>query len=86
MPRSFHVPAKAVPRIGKVPRSVSVSFLDGQICNRCQFAATWNETNVPALPVLPRSITTKPSPEVGWFCYEHDGYANLPGLLARRVG
>jgi hypothetical protein len=55
-------------------------------CNRCQFAATWNEINVPALPVLPRSTTRKPSPEVGWFSYEHDGYANLPGLLARRVG
>src|ERR1039458_5875438 len=30
-PRSFHVAAKAVPLIGKVPRSVSVSSVDAEI-------------------------------------------------------
>src|ERR1039458_798426 len=55
-------------------------------CNRCQFAATWNETNVTALPVLPISTTRKPSPVVGWIRCADAGYANLPGLLARRAG
>src|ERR1035437_1827823 len=55
-------------------------------CNRCQFAATWNETNVTALPVLPISTTRKPSPVVGWIRCADAGYANLPGLLALRAG
>src|ERR1035437_2894628 len=47
----------ATQRVGLIPKCAN--------CNRCQFAATWSETKVTALPVLPRSTTRKPSSVVG---------------------